>query len=224
MKRIILVLSLLLILSPVFASQAVTLNIGDYPMRSLCEQLQGFSFDFEGEIFEGTGYEDLNEFPPELIDYINARFTTSETTTEALDRIGGITFSAEINYNGSSCFAGSFMFNNSQLQYFKLEPDELAGQDTDHLLFHIELINIENIIMEWMSIQAGESIDFIQIIFLFFRTVWTILTSVIGNDIFIRPITGLMNLIDGITVFIQLPDFSGADTEIAQQLMQRIGQ
>lgn len=218
MKKTILILALLTLLISSSLARTVQISMGEYPMRDICEQLQQISFTFEGDTFEGTEYENLTEFPPEMIDFINEKIQGEEQAVEALSTVDGMTFSVEILYNESECFSGSFMFNDSELQFLKLEPDELAGTDSEHIYAHVELITIEELIMEWQALEAGE-LNPIQVIGLFMRTIWTITTTIIGGDIYIEPMSALLRIGQGINIVVNLPSFEGLGEHLRSALI-----
>ena len=127
MKRaLILLLFIPLVFAPAFDFNLSPGNMR--PMQSMCEQFKLITFTFDNPVFQGSEYEGLTEFPQEMLDYINEEIRGEEVAVETINELSGITFSMEILYNETACLTASFMFNNdSELEFFRLEPDELAG-------------------------------------------------------------------------------------------------
>ncbi|MBN1923617.1 MAG: hypothetical protein JW791_02545 [Nanoarchaeota archaeon] len=221
MKKL-LILAVIFVSFPIVFSQSIDIGGSDYPMKVVCEQLKQVSLTFDNELFQGTDYEDLKEFPPEIIDYINKEMEVSEELNQALTAINGISFSTEILYNTSLCFGGSFMFNNSKLVFFKLEPDTMAGEDEDHILFHIELKNIEAVVKEFKNIEMREGSNPLANIGVMIKAFFTLISSLIKGDISITPLSGIFKVVDGIRVFMELPDFGELQTELGQQIQAKI--
>lgn len=203
MKKALSLLLIMLSLSTAFAPGMNIWTAGDNvsPMKLMCEELQNVTFNFDKPEFQGTKYENMTEFPPELLDYLNEQIKSDDTATKAMSKISNTTFSMEILYNNTNCLSASFKINkDSELEFFKLESDELAGTSDEHVLFHFELYSLEEVMIGLAEIQTGKDFNPLNIIGLFFKSVWTILTSIIGKDIYVQPVTGFRKAFEALNV------------------------
>jgi hypothetical protein len=131
-----------------------------------------------------------------------------------IEKFDNMTFSAEIYYNKTECFAGSISFFNSSISSIKLEPDSMKGSDNNHIYFHAELINLEGLINEWIIISKNEDNDPLKIISLGVRTIGTAIFGFLMNDFYVKPLGGIMKVFDLLKV---LPELS-----ISKELMSNL--
>ncbi len=200
----------ILALSASFADAQITINLANdtHPMNTVCEKLKVLTFSFEGGEFQGTQYENLTEFPPEVLSLINADLQKKPDAVKAISLLNGVTFSGEILYNKSLCFNGSFMFNNSELKFFKLRSDPLAGTNDNHIFAHVELIGFENLITDIRAMNASGSGNPLQAAMLFLKGVGNFIGGLLTGDISIKPFGGILKIINGAGLVLNMPDLN----------------
>jgi hypothetical protein len=150
-------------------------------------------------------YVNLTEFPKEVLDVFNANILNNSDLSMIMKTFDNVTFSAEIYYNKTTCFSGSIHFFNSSIAYIKLEPDMLKGTDNNHVYFHAELINLEQIINEWMVMSKNQDNNILNVISLGLKSISTVFFGLLTNDFYVKPLSSIVKVFDLLKV---LPELS----------------
>lgn len=172
--------------------------------RDFCANLSDITISFN-DSNSNISYVNLTEFPKEVLDAFNAKILNNSDLVMILKNFNNVTFSAEIYYNKTTCFSGSISFLNSSISYIKLEPDALKGTDGNHIYFHAELINLEQIINEWMILAKTQNADLLSVISLGVRSMGTVFFGLLMNDFYVRPFSSIFKVFDLLRV---LPELS----------------
>ncbi len=186
---------------------AFPLSFGYEPIfQNLCSNLSAINLDFNDSDMN-ISYQNLTEFPKEVLDILNSKIHNNSDLTTLLKGLGEVTFSAEINYNYTSCFSGSIAFKNSSITSLKLEPDELKGINNSHIYFHAELINLESIVNDLIIFSKKTNPEFFETISVGAKAFGAVVFGFFRNDLSVKPITGLFKVIDLLKV---LPELSAS--------------
>jgi hypothetical protein len=172
--------------------------------KDFCGNLSSITINFNDSV-SNKSYTNLTEFPKEVLDIFNAKILNNSDLVMILKSFDNIIFSAEIYYNKTTCFSGSIKFSNSSISYIKLEPDMLKGTDNDHIYFHAELINLEQIINEWMIMAKTQNKDILSVISLSIRSFGTMFFGLLMNDFYVKPLSSIFKVFDLLKV---LPSLS----------------
>jgi len=171
--------------------------------KEFCGNLSGLTISINDSELNKS-YTNLTEFPKEVLEIFNAKLLNNSDLVMLLKTFNNVTFSAEIYYNKTSCFSGSIHFFNSSIDYIKLASDELKGTDNNHIYFHAELINLEQIINEWMVMSKNANNDPLTVISLGIRSFGTVFFGLLMNDFYVKPLSGIMKVFDFLKVLPQL--------------------
>jgi hypothetical protein len=183
---------------------AFPMSFGYEPIfKDLCSNLSAINLDFNDSNMN-ISYQNLTEFPKEVLDILNSKIHNNSDLTTLLKGLGEVTFSAEINYNTTSCFSGSIAFKNSSIVSLKLEPDELKGTNNSHIYFHAELVNLESIINDIIAFSKKTNPGFFETISVGAKTFGAVIFGFFRNDLSVKPITGLFKVIDLLKVLPEL--------------------
>ncbi|VVB75311.1 Uncharacterised protein [Candidatus Tiddalikarchaeum anstoanum] len=223
MKNVLLILISLLTVSAIFAPQAVQISINEndtHPILTICEKLHDITFTFQGDRFRGTQYQNMTEFPPEVLDYINEQIRSKPEAVNVTKALSEVVFSAEILYNNSVCFNGSLMFNNSELKFFKLQGDPLKGSSDQHIALHVELVRLEEIVSELRTVTNGNNINILDFIGSIVKVGWTLIKMFFTGDLTIQPFTGIVKIFEGSQIILNMPDLSGMGQAMQDRIQQ----
>jgi hypothetical protein len=163
--------------------------------RDFCSNLSSITISIN-DSRSNQSYVNLTEFPKEVLDIFNAKLHNNTDLAMVLSTFNNITFSAEIYYNKTVCFSGSLLFVNSSIAYIKLKPDELKGADNNHIYFHAELVNLEQIVNEWMIISENQNNNPLNVISLGAKTIGTVFFGLLTNDFYIKPFSSILKVFD----------------------------
>ncbi|MFA5304029.1 MAG: hypothetical protein WC393_05875 [Candidatus Nanoarchaeia archaeon] len=172
--------------------------------KEFCANLSGVTISFN-DSGSNMSYMNLTEFPQEVLDVFNAKILNNSDLAMIMKTFDNVTFSAEIYYNKTTCFSGSINFFNSSIAYIKLEPDMLKGTDNNHVYFHAELINLEQIINEWMVMSKNQDNNVLKVISLGLKSVSTVIFGLLTNDFYVKPLGSIIKVFDLLKV---LPELS----------------
>ncbi|MDD4353400.1 MAG: hypothetical protein PHN56_02990 [Candidatus Nanoarchaeia archaeon] len=188
----------------IIALLALTSGFSYTPIfKEFCGNLSGLTISINDSELNKS-YTNLTEFPKEVLEVFNAKLLNNSDLVMLLKTFNNVTFSAEIYYNKTSCFSGSIHFFNSSIDYIKLASDELKGTDNNHIYFYAELINLEQIINEWMVMSKNANNDPLKVISLGIRSFGTVFFGLLMNDFYVKPLSGIMKVFDLLKVLPQL--------------------
>lgn len=186
MKKILFILFVLIMVLPVSFSQNITQN---GPFKEMCEQ------------FKLLNNTNISIMPTEAIDELNQAILKANLSS-FLNAVNNTVFSAEMRYNKSLCFAGSFKFLDGEIEYLKFIPDPFAGQNESHITFMIELSNFDDVATTLMELNfdnfSGNTIKVIL------TTIGKLIKSFFSGDISIKPISGLVKVFKALFIFTKL--------------------
>lgn len=157
-----------------------------------CGNLSSMESIMNNASFQGAND---SQTPEEFLLRINEKIEQNQDLKMLIGSLNGIIFSAEIYYNETSCFSGSLKFSNSSLEYFKFEAHEAKGSSNENIYFHAELAGIEKILNEWIALSKMES-NPVQTILLSMKTIVSTIISILSNDFYVKPISGLFKVFD----------------------------
>jgi len=172
--------------------------------KDFCTNLSEMTLNFNVSGIN-TSYANLTEFPKEILEIFNAKIHNNSDFSLMMKSFDNMTLSAEIYYNKTECFKGSIFFSNSSISYIKLDADPLKSTSNDHVYFHAELINLEQIINEWIIIsQNATNKDPLSVIFLGVRSFGTVVFGLLMNDFYVKPLGGIIKVFNFLKVLPQL--------------------
>ena len=186
MKKIVFLVLLFLLASPVFCQRR--------PLMEVCQEMNNV------RMLVGSNSTEVSEI---IIDRINEQLLSNPELMESLKPFNGIVFSAQINYNSTSCFNGSFMMNDSKLQYVRFEPDPLAGTSDSNILFYMELIGVENAIVSLSNLADADKENIIDSVMATVKTWVSLIMNMLSGDFKVEPISGFVKVVNGFMLAVQ---------------------
>ena len=183
MKKYIFLIFALMIIPSSFA----------FSTKDLCDNLQQVTLNLGDK-------GNLTEFPDEILEIVNQQISQDVSLSDSLSEIDNIEFRAEIYYNSSLCFSGSFMFNDSKLEFFKLFSESEEGEV---ISFKLELYTMDSIISDWvgMNDQELEPLEYVKLIL---SSIAKMIGGILNGDIIIKPFFGIFKVFKVIFVFARL--------------------
>jgi len=174
-----------------------------FSTKDLCDNLQQITLNLDDK-------GNLTEFPDEILDVVNQQISNDAPLSASINEINNVEFRAEIYYNESLCFSGSFMFNDSKLEFFRLFS-ESEGEEV--VSFKLQLYTMDSIISDWVGMNSQE-VEPLEYAKLMIGSIFKMIGGILNGDITISPLTGIFKVFKAIFVFARL-NFSNISQNIS---------